>query len=59
MRWRWHCNSMRARPTDDLLAVSRLISALYATMGNFPAFTAVSFLYFAAVSFAEERTPAG
>ncbi len=38
---------------DELLAASRLIGALYATMGNFPAFTAVSLLYFAAVSFAE------
>jgi tetracycline 7-halogenase / FADH2 O2-dependent halogenase len=37
----------------DLLAASRLIGALYATMGNFPAFTAVSLLYFAAVSFSE------
>jgi FADH2 O2-dependent halogenase len=36
-----------------LLAASRLIGALYATMDNFPAFTAVSMLYFAAVSFAE------
>jgi tetracycline 7-halogenase / FADH2 O2-dependent halogenase len=37
----------------ELLAASRLIGALYATMGNFPAFTAVSLLYFAAVSFSE------
>jgi FADH2 O2-dependent halogenase len=37
----------------ELLAASRLIGALYATMGNFPAFTAVSMLYFAGVSFAE------
>jgi FADH2 O2-dependent halogenase len=37
----------------ELLAASRLIGALYATMGNFPAFRAVSLLYFAAVSFAE------
>ena len=43
-----------AQETDgDLLAASRLIGALYATMGDFPAFTAVSLLYFAAVSFAE------
>jgi tetracycline 7-halogenase / FADH2 O2-dependent halogenase len=43
-----------AEQTDgELLAASRLIGALYATMGNFPAFTAVSLLYFAAVSFAE------
>jgi tetracycline 7-halogenase / FADH2 O2-dependent halogenase len=43
-----------AEQTDgELLAVSRLIGALYATMGNFPAFTAVSLLYFASVSFAE------
>jgi tetracycline 7-halogenase / FADH2 O2-dependent halogenase len=37
----------------ELLTASRLIGALYATMGNFPAFTAVSLLYFAAVSFSE------
>jgi len=38
---------------SDLLAASRLIGALYATMNNFPAFAAVSLLYFAAVSFSE------
>jgi tetracycline 7-halogenase / FADH2 O2-dependent halogenase len=43
-----------AQQTDaDLLAVARLIGALYSTMGNFAAFTAVSLLYFAAVSFSE------
>jgi tetracycline 7-halogenase / FADH2 O2-dependent halogenase len=43
-----------AEQTDgELLVASRLIGALYANMGNFPAFTAVSLLYFAAVSFAE------
>jgi tetracycline 7-halogenase / FADH2 O2-dependent halogenase len=43
-----------ARQTEcELLAASRLVGALYATMGNFPAFIAVSLLYFAAVSFAE------
>jgi FADH2 O2-dependent halogenase len=43
-----------ARQTDqDLLAASQLIGALYANMGSFPAFAAVSMLYFAAVSFAE------
>jgi len=43
-----------AEETDsDLLATSRLIGALYATMSDFSAFTAVSLLYFAAVSYAE------
>ena len=43
-----------AQETDgDLLAASRLTGALYATMNDFPAFTVVSLLYFAAVSFAE------
>jgi tetracycline 7-halogenase / FADH2 O2-dependent halogenase len=43
-----------AQETDgDLLAASRLIGALYATMGDFQAFAALSLLYFAAVSFAE------
>jgi tetracycline 7-halogenase / FADH2 O2-dependent halogenase len=37
----------------DLLAATRLIGALYATMNNFSAFTSVSLLYFAAVSFSE------
>jgi FADH2 O2-dependent halogenase len=38
---------------SDLLAAGRLIGALYATMADFSSFTAVSLLYFAAVSFAE------
>jgi FADH2 O2-dependent halogenase len=43
-----------AEETDgNLLVASRLIAALYANMGDFPAFTALSLLYFAAVSFAE------
>ncbi len=43
-----------AKETDDnLLAASRLIGALYANMGDFAAFTSLSLLYFAAVSFAE------
>ena len=43
-----------AEETDDnLLAACRLIGALYANMGDFPAFTALSLLYFAAVSFTE------
>jgi tetracycline 7-halogenase / FADH2 O2-dependent halogenase len=43
-----------AEQTDlDLLATSRLIGLLYANMGNFADFTAVTMLYFAAVSFAE------
>jgi len=45
--------SYAAQTECDLLSVSRLIGALYATMGNFSAFTAVSLLYFAAVSFSE------
>jgi tetracycline 7-halogenase / FADH2 O2-dependent halogenase len=37
----------------DLLAASRLIGLLYTTMGHFKDFTAVTMMYFAAVSFAE------
>jgi FADH2 O2-dependent halogenase len=37
----------------NLLAASRMIGALYAAMDDIAAFTAISFLYFAAVSFAE------
>jgi tetracycline 7-halogenase / FADH2 O2-dependent halogenase len=43
-----------AEQTDcELMSASRLIGALYATMDNFLAFTAVSLLYFSAVSFSE------
>lgn len=43
-----------AAQTDaELLAAARLIAALYATMDNFPAFTALTMLYFAAVSYSE------
>jgi FADH2 O2-dependent halogenase len=42
-----------ARTDAELLATSRLIGALYANMGNFPVFTALSLLYFAAASFSE------
>jgi FADH2 O2-dependent halogenase len=49
-----------AQQTDgELLAACRLVGALYATMGNFPAFTAVSLLYFAAVSFSESALRLG
>ncbi len=41
------------------MAASRLIGAVYATMGNFSAFTAVSLLYFAAVSFSESALRVG
>jgi FADH2 O2-dependent halogenase len=47
------------RTEDELLASCRLIGALYATMGNFRAFTAVSLLYFAAVSFSESALRLG
>jgi tetracycline 7-halogenase / FADH2 O2-dependent halogenase len=49
----WHLQSYAEQTEADLLAAGRLIGALYATMSNFPAFTAVSLLYFAAVSFSE------
>jgi FADH2 O2-dependent halogenase len=38
---------------EEVLAAARVIGALYATMGNFPLFTSISFLYFAAASYAE------
>jgi FADH2 O2-dependent halogenase len=49
-------NSLKAyaEKTDaELMAASRLISALYANMNNFPVFVALSLLYFAAVSYSE------
>jgi tetracycline 7-halogenase / FADH2 O2-dependent halogenase len=42
-----------AQSEGDLLAASRLIAALYANMDDFPVFSALSLLYFAAVSYAE------
>jgi tetracycline 7-halogenase / FADH2 O2-dependent halogenase len=43
-----------AEQTDrELLAVARLIAALYANMSNFPVFVALTLLYFAAASFSE------
>ena len=43
-----------AQKTDaELLATSRLISALYTNFGNFPVFSAISLLYFAAASYTE------
>ncbi|HEY0760038.1 MAG TPA: tryptophan 7-halogenase [Acidisarcina sp.] len=38
---------------DELLATSRLIGALYASMDNFPLFKALSLLYFSAASYSE------
>jgi tetracycline 7-halogenase / FADH2 O2-dependent halogenase len=43
-----------AKETEqDLLAANRLVSALYANLANFDAFTRLSMIYFVAVSFAE------
>ena len=56
----WDSDSRPARLQDyaaesegDLLAASRLIAALYANMHDFRVFSALSLLYFAAVSYAE------
>ena len=45
--------SYAAQTKEEALAAARLIGALYATMHNFPLFTSLSMLYFAAASFAE------
>jgi tetracycline 7-halogenase / FADH2 O2-dependent halogenase len=42
-----------AHTDTELLAAARLVAALYATMDSFPAFVALTMLYFAAVSYAE------
>jgi tetracycline 7-halogenase / FADH2 O2-dependent halogenase len=42
-----------AETGQDLEAAERLIAALYANLGDFPRFTALSLLYFAAASFTE------
>ena len=42
-----------ARTASELATTERLIAALYASLGNFPRFRALSLLYFAAASFTE------
>ncbi|MGH9585759.1 MAG: hypothetical protein ACRD3F_02320 [Acidobacteriaceae bacterium] len=43
-----------AKHTDEeLVATSRLIGTLFANMGNFPLFSALTLLYFAAASYSE------
>lgn len=42
-----------AQSDAELLATARLVAALYANMGNFRVFAALSLLYFAAASYAE------
>lgn len=48
-----HLQEYGAQTNNELLATSRLIAGLYANMNNFPVFTALSLLYFAAASFSE------
>ena len=42
-----------SQTTNELLATSRLIASLYANMNNFPVFTSLTLLYFAAASYSE------
>lgn len=42
-----------AQTSDELAAAERLVAALYASMNDFPLFTSLSLLYFAAASFTE------
>jgi tetracycline 7-halogenase / FADH2 O2-dependent halogenase len=46
-------NKYAARTQAELSAVAQLIGALYANMYDFPVFTALSLIYFAAVSYSE------
>ena len=46
-------NTYAALTDAELLATSRLIAALYANMGNFTVFSALTLLYFAAASYSE------
>ena len=47
------CEEYAAQTDAELVATSRLIGSLYANMSNFPVFTALSLLYFAAASYSE------
>lgn len=47
------------RTDAELMAAARLIGTLYATFDNFPLFSAISLLYFAAASYAESAQRLG
>ena len=51
--------SYASQTDNELLAASDLIAALYATMDRFPAFAALSMLYFAAASYSESARRLG
>jgi len=51
--------SYASQTDSELLAAAGLIGALYHTMGRFPAFAALSMLYFAASSFSESARRLG
>jgi FADH2 O2-dependent halogenase len=48
-----------AKTDDELAAAERLIAALYASMNDFPLFTSLSMIYFAAASFTESARRLG
>jgi FADH2 O2-dependent halogenase len=48
-----------AETTEALLSAERLIAALYASMADFPLFSALSLLYFAAASYTENARRLG
>jgi tetracycline 7-halogenase / FADH2 O2-dependent halogenase len=48
-----HLQTYAVKTDNELLASARLIGALYGSMSNFPLFTSLSLLYFAAVSYSE------
>lgn len=52
-RFQARLENYAAATEADLLATACLIGALFANLGNFPVFSAVSLLYFAAASYAE------
>jgi tetracycline 7-halogenase / FADH2 O2-dependent halogenase len=54
-RLRWYAS----QTDNELLAAAKLIAALYGTMDRFPAFAAISMLYFAAASFSESARRLG
>ena len=46
-------NAYAVQTTNELLAAERLVASLYATMNDFPTFTALSLLYFTAMIYSE------
>jgi FADH2 O2-dependent halogenase len=56
---RFHLGTYAAQTDGELMATARLIGALYANFANFPVFSAICLLYFAAATYTESARRLG